>query len=323
MFERVRLLGRKISKRSILGLYLTHSYHRVRAKVLSVLSDEQFAQRLYKRSQGRELNLRNPLTFDERQWWLKLYYRDPLMTRCTDKIEVREYVKEKGLEEILLPLLGIYSNPAEIDWEQLPSAFYLKTNNSSATNIRCDRRTNFNAKGVSRRLALYLRRNHFALSREWNYRDIEPRVLAEPIIETEDTGLVDYRFLCSYGDCKGIFVDVGTADRQGNHRADARRNIYDPDWNLLDVRVTRPEIEGPPIERPERLSDMIRYAEILSEPFPFCRVDFYSPSPDAVIFGEITFFHAGGNNRIVPGDFEFIMGEWIDIERARAGGQTR
>lgn len=299
---------------------LLHVYHRVRALWLSRISDEEFAQLSHIRATGKPLNLAHPQTFDEKQWWLKINYRDPLMAQCTDKVAVRDYVKRKGLGELLHPLLGVYSNPHEIDWSSLPSQFYLKTNHSSATNIRCSELNSFDKRGASRLLKLYLKRNHYALSREWNYRDISPKIMVEPIIDTDAAiGLIDYRFFCSYGRCHGIFVDVDTADAAGTHRDDARRNVYDTNWNLLDVRVSRPRILDRALDRPVMLDRMIQVAEILSEPFPFCRVDLYNPTGNKIIFGEITFFHAGGNNTVVPEEYQCILGDWVDLSRLEAG----
>ena len=237
------------------------------------------------------------------------------MRLCTDKVAVRKFVEDAGLGHLLPPLLGIYRTPTEIDWDSLPNSFYLKTNHSSGTNIRCDDRDTFNVRRAARLLRLFLKRNHFALSREWNYRGIAPLIMAEPIIKTSDQrGLVDYRFFCSYGECKGIFVDVDTADAEGRHRGDAKRNVYDRDWNLLDVRVTRPRI-GEDLPRPTALEEMVRHAETLSREFPFCRVDLYNPEPERILFGEITFFHAGGNNRIEPAEYQQRLGSWIDLSR--------
>ena len=298
---------------SLTGLRVMHAYHSVRALSMSRFSDEEFAQRSHRRSCGTPLDLRQPTTFDERIWWLKLHYRDPLITTCTDKIAVRDYVRNCGLSHILLPLLAIYSTPQEIEWSLLPDQFYIKTNNSSATNIRCDDLSAFDTKHATKRLRLYMKRNHYALSREWNYKEITPRLIIEPVIDNGNDSLVDYRFFCSYGNCHGIFVDIDTADSTGRHRADARRNVYDRDWNLLDVQVTRPRILDKDIPRPKRLLDMIRYAEELSQPFPSCRVDFYYLNDERIIFGELTFFHGGGNNKISPRSYEKILGSWITI----------
>ncbi|MCX6399584.1 MAG: ATP-grasp fold amidoligase family protein [Propionibacteriales bacterium] len=304
---------------SVLEARALRVYHGGRTALWSRMSDEKFAQRSHRGATGVGLDLANPRTFDERQWWLKLHHRDPLMTQCTDKIGVRDYVESKGLGHLLIPLLAVHDKPEDIDWASLPDQFYVKTNNSSATNIRCESLAEFDTRTATKLLNVYLKRNHYALSREWNYRDIEPRIMIEPIIPSAgDSGLVDYRFLCSHGVCKAIFVDVDTADERGGHRGDARRNVYDPSWNLLDVRVTRPRILDREIEKPARLDDMIRYAELLSAPFPFCRVDLYSPRDDEVIFGEMTFFHAGGNNRVEPESFQLTMGSWIDMSHTTA-----
>ncbi|WP_083488148.1 ATP-grasp fold amidoligase family protein [Stenotrophomonas koreensis] len=301
---------------------IAHAYHRIRAFWLSRLSDEEFAQRSHIRATGKPLNLANPQTFDEKQWWLKVNYRNPIMSQCTDKVAVRGYVESKGLGDLLHPVLGVYSSPKEINWALLPSQFYIKTNNSSATNIRCGELQTFNIKQACRLLKLYLRRNHYALSREWNYRDITPRIMVEPIIETDgEDGLIDYRFFCSYGKCHGIFVDIDTADAAGAHREDARRNVYDTNWKLLDVKVSRPRIQDRVLEKPAMLERMVQVAEILSEPFPFCRVDLYNPTGNKIIFGEITFFHAGGNNIMEPEEYELILGEWVDLSRLVRSGK--
>ena len=298
---------------SLMGLRIMHAYHSARALYMSRFSDEEFAQRSHRKSCGTSLDLRHPTTFDERTWWLKLHYRDPLMITCTDKIAVRDYVSNRGLSDLLLPLIATYSSPKEIEWSILPNQFYLKTNNSSATNIRCDDLSTFDTKRATQRLRLFLKRDHYALSREWNYKEIVPKILIEPVIDNGNERLVDYRFFCSYGKCQGIFVDIDTADSTGRHRADARRNVYDPDWNLLDVQVTRPRILDNEIPRPKRLSDMIHYAEELSHAFPSCRVDFYYLNDEQIIFGELTFFHGGGNNKISPHSYEEILGGWIAV----------
>lgn len=316
----IKHIGRGLAHTGFFGRYALHVYHQIRAAFLVRMPDERFAQRTYERFSGHRLNLTNPTTFDEKQWWLKLNYRDPLIVQCTDKLAVREYVESKGFGYILHPVIGSYVDPKDIEWNELPVSFYLKTNNSSATNVRCDDLDTFDTRRASRLLKLYLKRNHYALSREWNYRNIKPRILIEPIIHSPSGPLIDYRFVCSYGVCKGIFVDVDTADETGRHRGDAKRNVYDRDWNLLDVQVTRPRIDDREIERPRVLGEMIRIAESLSEPFPFCRVDLYNPYDDKVVFGEMTFFHAGGNNRILPIEYGIVMGQWIhlpDDERPR------
>lgn len=240
---KLRPVLRSLVRDSPLEGALLQSYHAVRERLLRPLSDEEFAQRMYRSSARASLNLKNPVTFDEKQWWLKINYRDPLMTTCTDKITVREYVRQCGLGETLWPLLGVFDTPSQIPWDDLPKDFYLKTNHSSATNMRVAGAGASDRQRLERRLARHLRRKHYPLSREWNYLGIKPRILAEPMLPTGGPrGLVDYRFFCSYGQVNGIFVDIGTADTNGNHASSAQRNVYDAGWTLLPVKVSRPRI---------------------------------------------------------------------------------
>lgn len=318
MLSAIKRSLRSSLSRSASGARVMLWYHTLRRWRLSRLSDEEFAQRSHMRSVGTALDLTDPCTFDERQWWLKLNYRNPLMIQCTDKIAVRDYVEGAGLAHILPPLVAVYDRPSDIDWATLPSRFYMKTNHSSATNIRCNDLSSFDTRRAEALLKIHLKRNHYGLSREWNYRDITPRILVEPIIETSgQEGLIDYRFLCSYGECKGIIVGLDTADESGGHRDDARRNLYDRDWNLLEVDVNSARMEERELEKPALLSEMIAIAEALSAPFPFCRIDLYHPTSDRILFGEITFFNFGANNRISPEEYQLVLGSWIDLERAK------
>lgn len=305
-------LGRMLRGKSV-GLWGLLLYHRVRKLVLSRLPGEAFAQYVYRRATGGSLDLEKPSTFDEKLWWLKLYYRDPLMIECSDKVTVRDYVSRHGYGHTLNEMYGAWQSPRAIPWEQLPSRFYLKVSNASAANIRVEDKRSVDVSAVERRLKLLLRSDHASISREWNY-DSESLILAEKTIDAPVGGLIDYRFLCSYGTCYGVFVDVDTADDSGRHRDDARRNVYDRDFNLLDVRVTRPRIEDRVMAKPPVFEAMREMAEALSAPFPFCRVDLYEVG-GAIVFGEMTFFHAGGCNKIEPAEFAVEMGSWIDLAR--------
>lgn len=312
-FAKIKTRLREQLDRSLCGLYMLHFYHRIRAAYQAKYSDEEFANRSHVKAVGSTLNLDNPISFDERQWWLKLYYRNPLMITCTDKIAVRDYVESCGLGEILLPLLGVYSTPDDIDWVALPTPCYIKTNNSSGTNVRCNDRHAIDVPHVRKKLKLFLKRDHYAYSREWNYRSIEPKLMIEPVIEAGAPGLRDYRFYCSYGKCHAINVDLDTADEDGRHREDTIGNFYDLEWNQIPVQVNAPSIRDQTISPPARLKDMLEYARTLSRPFPFCRVDLYHLEDGRIIFGEMTFFNRGGNNVIAPKSFETTLGSWVAL----------
>ncbi len=287
--------------------------HSVNINLRRVIPNELYFKRAYVKTHGENPDFKNPRTFDEKQLWLKMNYRNPLCTKCSDKYLVSEFVKEKGLEHILNPLFGVYDSAKNIKWDELPDRFYIKANHMSACNVRCNDLSTFDKKSAEKILGKGMKHDYSLDSREWNYHDIDRKIIAEAIIETDDSlGLVDYRFLCSKGKCEYIFVDIDTADDSGNHRHDARRNVYDKDFNLLDITAARPNFDPSLISKPENFEEMLKYAQILSEEFPFCRVDFYNIK-GKIIFGEITFFHAGGLCNIAPKEWQLKLGDSIDI----------
>ena len=287
--------------------------HTININLRRVIPNELYFKRAYVKTHGESPDFKNPRTFDEKQLWLKMNYRNPLCTKCSDKYLVREFVKEKGLEHILNPLFGVYDSAKSINWDELPDRFYIKANHMSACNVRCNDLSTFDKKSAEKILGKGMKHDYSLDSREWNYRDIDRKIIAEAIIETDDSlGLVDYRFLCSKGKCEYIFVDIDTADDSGNHRHDARRNIYDNEFNLLDITASRPNFDPSLISKPENFEEMLKYAQILSKEFPFCRVDFYNVD-GKIIFGEITFFHAGGTCDITPKEWQYKIGDSIDI----------
>lgn len=160
-----------------------HFLHKCKIHSRRHLQNEEYAQKCYYENTGRKLDLENPKTFDEKLWWLKFHYRNPLMTQCVDKYKVREYVKECGLGDILNELYGVYSNSSEIDYKKLPDKFYIKTNHGCGCNFLCADKTKFPFKKVSGQLDANLKQNYFYESREWPYRDVEPRIIVEKVLE--------------------------------------------------------------------------------------------------------------------------------------------
>ncbi|MBQ6717870.1 MAG: carboxylate--amine ligase [Clostridia bacterium] len=305
---------RNVLYKNGIGKSIWYTLHTININVLRVLPNETYFKRAYKKTHGVDPNFKDPQTFDEKQLWLKMNYRNPLCTKCSDKYLVREYIKECGLEHILNPIYGVYDSVDDIKWEELPDRFYIKANHMSACNVRCNNLATFEKKTAVKKLARGMKHDYSLDSREWNYHDIDRKIIAEAIIENQDgSGLIDYRFLCSYGNCDYLFVDIDTADENGTHRTDARRNVYDKDFNLMDVKVSRPNFEPSFISKPSNFDEMLKYAQILSKPFPFCRVDFYNVD-GKIIFGEITFFHAGGLSKVTPKEWEIKLGDIINLK---------
>lgn len=273
-------------------------------KKLRFIPDEMMIRLQYKIKLGRSLNLKKPKRFTEKLQWYKLYYRNELLTIGSDKYKVREYVESKGLGNILTKLYNVYSSPEEIDLNELPNKFVMKTNNGSGTNYFCSNKNEFNFDKVQEELSTWLNRNMFAAGREWSYKNIEPKIIVEELLEEKNEienidGINDYKFLCFNGNPEYIIFDT---DRFSDHK----RNIYDLNWNLLDISTDKKNINKN-IPKPEGLNDLIEVAEILSEEFPFVRVDLYYVN-EKVYFGELTFYPWTGYVQFNPDNFDFILG---------------
>lgn len=313
----IKTKAKHILKQNAIGDSLWHFMHKMNLAIRNIPSDKVFFSSAYHKNTKKVLDWENPQAFDEKQLWLKMYYRNPLCIQCSDKYLVRSYVEEKGLGGILNPLYAVYDFVDEIEWDKLPDRFYMKTNHGSACNIRCNDITSFDKIAAVRKLRRSMRENYYYESREWNYKDIERKIIVEAIIEPkEPAGLIDYRFLCYHGKCEYLFIDIDTADEKGNHKHDAKRNVYDRNMNLLDLTVSRPRFSPELVKKPENYEDMVRYAETLSGSFPFCRVDLYNVG-GRILFGEITFFHAGGLSQITPEEWAYRLGKDIDIDYAK------
>jgi len=281
---------------------------------INSMTDEEYAHWKYKLRTGRDLNLENPQTFDERIWYLKCNVRDPLNKKCSDKYRVREYVKECGLEHILNELYAVYESVEDVDFNKLPDRCFLKCNHGSGANMIFDRSKDFDFEKFKKTFTKSMNSDYYWAGREWNYRNIKPLILCEKVLEDKNGKLpLDYKIMCFAGEPKLLFLDIGVATEQGEHAEEYYRNIYDVDFNLLPVKETRENYLGDEIVKPENWNKMVEYARILSKPFRHCRVDLYNIDGE-VYFGEITFHHGGGCNDIQPEEWAYKIGQWIPID---------
>lgn len=291
------------------------AFQRIRntfVRLMSLRSDESYAKWFYKTYTGRTLHLDNPVTFDEKLWWLKLYNRNPLLTTCSDKFAVRQYVKDCGLEDILIPEFAVYNNADEIDFSAFTEEAILKCNHGSGENFLIKPNEPINEKAIRKKLNYALKQKYFLISREWNYKNIPPRIVADKVIRDRAGKLpLDYKFMCFDGEPKLLFLDLELLRDDGSYDNDYPRNIYDMDFNLLPVYETRKNADYE-VKRPENFERMVEVARILSQPFAHCRVDLYNMD-GKIYFGEITFYHGGGCNDIQPPEWDKRMGDWIDL----------
>jgi hypothetical protein len=276
-----------------------------RRQMLNFVPDRAYLKLQYYLKLGRRLNLKDPTLYNEKLQWIKLYDRNPLYSRLADKLAVREYVREKGCEGYLIPMLARHDRPDQIDWDALPNRFVVKCTHGSSSNILCADKSKLDRAAAVQKLDGWMRRNWFWLSREWPYLDIEPRILIEDFIGDGDgKAPYDYKFLCFDGEPAYVIVD---ADRYDGHT----RSFFSPDWVKQPVFNRHPNIPRE-ISPPKKLDEMLDLARKLSKGLPQARVDLYETG-GRVYFGEITFFHGYGMEVFRPRSFEQHLGSLIAL----------
>ncbi|WP_027631122.1 ATP-grasp fold amidoligase family protein [Ruminiclostridium cellobioparum] len=271
-----------------------------------LIPDKLYLKIKYNLLVGKELNLDNPQTFNEKLQWLKLYDRKHEYTKMVDKFEVRKYITETVGEEYLIPLLGVYDNYDEIDFDALPNQFVLKPNHTSGNVYICKDKSKINFKELKKEVNMWLKREYYWFHREWPYKNIKPRIICEKyMVDESNIELKDYKIHCFGGMPKLIQVDFG---RFTNHR----RNLFDIKWNYIDASILYPNDPDTIIERPTNLDKVIEIASVLSKHFPYVRVDIYLVKAK-IYFGELTFHHGAGYEQFKPSELELQMGRWLKL----------
>ena len=264
----------------------------------------------FKSALGYELNLDNPKSFNEKIQWIKLYYNDPLMTKCADKYLVREYIKEKIGEEYLIPLLGVWDRAEDIDFDSLPNQFVLKTNWGWAQNIIVKDKSSINIQETIHKLNDWLQpyNNMYYSTYEWQYKNIKPKIICEKYLEQIDNTLNDYKVFCFNGNPLYIQVDV---DRFTNHK----RTIYDINWNEMNFTYNYNKCDSK-IKKPIVLDKILKLSKILSSSFNIIRIDFYIID-EKIIIGELTFTSENGMGKFDPVEYDYKLGNLIELPKEK------
>jgi len=274
----------------------------LKARLSRYLPDPLFVTLQQLRHTGRFLNLRNPRTFTDKLQWYKLYYRDPLMTRIADKLEVREYIREKGFAGLLNELYGVFDSVDTIPLASLPPSFVLKATHGSSMNIICRDKRSVDWAASLARMQGWLDTNVYELAREWAYKNIRPRVICEKYLENEGEGeLLDYKIFCFDGKPEATFVCTGRYGPGG-----VRYAAYDLDWQRIHVTKGKPVCDRD-FDKPATFPVMCKVASALSKGFPFLRVDFYEVQRE-LIFGELTLYPDAGLVPFKPDSYDRALG---------------
>lgn len=284
---------------------------KLRYQILSLCKffpDKAMLKLQYRIKFGRKLDLKNPKRFTEKIQWYKLYYKNEVMPQCSDKYTVREYIKSKGLEDILIDLYCVYDSPEDIKLEELPEKFVMKLSNGSGTNLLCTDKNKLNEQDVIKEFKEFVFKVKANTGREWPYIKSKPRIVVERLLEDKDhinNAVNDYKIFCYDGKPEYVICISDRYSDQCNHL------VYDTNWNKVRVASENARInEDAP--KPDNLAEMLEIATTLSEDFPFARIDLYSVE-GKVYFGEITFYPWSGYMEFEPDEFDFVLGEKFNL----------
>lgn len=274
-------------------------------RLLSFIPDEPYLKIVFKIKTGKSLDLKTPKTFNEKLNWLKLHKKHEEYSDLVDKLKVRSFVSKKLSEEYLFPLLGEWNSFEEIDFESLPKKFVLKCNHDSGSVRLITDKDSADKRELSRFFGGRLSLNPFCLGREYPYKSVKPKIIAEKLMESEDgKGIKDYKFFCFDGEPRLMFV-------AGDREADVRFDFFDMDFNHLDIYNIHPNAERVP-EKPKSFEKMKELCRVLTKGMKFVRLDLYEIDSKPY-FGEFTFFHGGGFYEFSPEEWNKKLGDLIDV----------
>lgn len=294
------MLRQQICRVIIAGSKLLH--------VDGLIPDKLYLQMLYRRVFNKKLDLKNPKGYNEKLFWMKLYDHRPEYTTMVDKFAVKKYVADIIGEEYIIPTIGVWDKPEEIEWDKLPNQFVLKCTHDSGGLVICRDKEKLDIQSAMNKLRKSLKTNYYKAGREWPYKNVPRRIIAEKYIEDKSVGeLPDYKFFCFDGEVRALFI--GTERGTG----DVKFDYYDADFNHLDLVQLHP-MSGKDLPKPQHFEKMKELASMLSKGLSQVRVDFYNINGD-IYFGEMTFFHHGAVIPFHPESWDCTFGSWIKLPK--------
>ena len=303
---------RKVKK---IGRLLRDPYFRfhvfVRRGLKGKTNAKEFLKKEYRFLMGKDLDLGNPKLYTEKLQWLKLYDHRPEYTTMVDKYTVKQYVAERIGEEYVIPLLGVWERVEDIDFDTLPDQFVLKTTHDSGGLVICKDKSQLDIQAAKKKLAYFLNRRYYDYNREWPYKNVKPRIIAEAYMEDSTyRELRDYKFFTFGGVPKVLYIAQGRGKGEPTVA-----DFFDMEFNHLPFTIDHDMANIPP-KKPENFELMQELAAKLSQGTPQLRVDFYEVD-GKVYFGEMTFFHCSGFAPFHPEEWDRTFGDWVVLPPAR------
>lgn len=275
-------------------------------QMLNWLDDQLYLKLIWRAKYNKKLDLKNPETYNEKLQWLKLYDRRPEYCTLVDKYRVREYISNKLGDEYLIPLIGKWDAPEDINFSDLPNQFVLKCNHDSGSVLICKDKSKFDQSKAITYLKDKMKKNYFYYGREWPYKSVKPCVIAEKYMTNDkEDALIDYKYFCFNGEPKIMYWSKDKSN-------DPRTDFFDMSYNHLPIRMRDPNADKIP-PKPVHFEKMKEIAKFLAKDFPHVRIDFYEINGQ-IYFGEFTFYHCSGFAEVKPEEWNYKLGSWINIE---------
>lgn len=287
-----------------MGSVILHRFDRL------IKNDALYLKMEYYFQTGRRLNLNNPKSYNEKLQWLKIHDRKPEYTQMVDKAGVKDYITKTIGEEYVIPTLGVWKHFDEIDFTTLPEKFVLKCTHDSGGLVICKDKKTLDKVSAKEKIEKCLKKNYFYGTREWPYKDVEPRIIAEPLLEQANgEEICDYKVMCFNGKAKLIELHM---NRHSDHHT---QDFYDVNWQKTEISQGKgyggcSDIE---VSKPSCLDEMLQLSETLTKDMAHCRVDWYVVNGH-LYFGELTFFDGSGYVLFDDDKYDLLLGSWIHLE---------
>ena len=274
------------------------------------MPDKIYLKLVYRGQMGKKLDLNDPKTFNEKLQWLKLYDRKELYHILVDKAEIKNYVSKIIGDEYIIPTIGVWNNVEDIPFDNLPEKFVIKCTHDSGSVIVCNDKSKLDIGEAKKKLKKHLKKSTFWFGREWPYKGLKPRIIAEEMLGDGMRSLIDYKVLCFNGVPKLIEVHM---DRGTPHHT---QDFYTTDWHRTEILQKCEPMAKEPMPAPICLDQMQELSRILSKDFFHIRVDWYIVN-NKLYFGELTFYDGSGFAEFVDEKWDMMLGGWIELPKTR------
>lgn len=282
--------------------------------LLPILSDRKYIELMFKYRMGYTLNLNNPVTYNEKLQWLKLFDHDPLHSLLCDKFEAKKYISNLIGDEYIVPTLGVWDSFDKIDFDALPNQFVLKCTHDSSGLVICKDKKTLDIPLARKKINHSLAMDYFLISREWPYKNIKPRIIAEKFL---GDNIHDYKFFCFNGVPKFMYIATNeglkktSTVKSGKSKVELQIDYYDMNFNHLPFIRVYPNATCK-LEKPKSFEKMQEIARKLSSGMIHVRVDLYNID-GKIYFGEMTFFTGSGFSAFTPQKWDYIFGDCIKL----------